>query len=98
MGCIDLCPGRDHSPSVPFSLHIGCGKQVIKKNKNLCLFFLIILFTYDCAGSCCVRFSLVVASGGYFLVGGGQVSHCGGLSCGIWALGCLSFSSCGAWA
>ena len=27
-----------------------------------------------------------------------QPSHCGGFSCGVWALECVGFRSCGAWA
>ena len=62
-------------------------------------FFFYNSFIFDSAGSllCCRLFSSR-SDQGLLSSCGAQVSHCGGFSCGVRALGHADFSSCSTWA
>ena len=82
----------------------------IKFSKDFCLrfqFFPLFYYLFIYIWLCQVFFaaeglSVVVVSGSWGMVTlccGARASHCGGASrCRIQALGCLGFSTCGAWA
>lgn len=57
-------------------------------------FLLVVFFVITIIFQLCRVFIVAEA----FLQIGVSVSHCGGLSCGAQALGCLGFSSCSMWA
>ena len=74
-------------------------RQILYQLSHQGLFYFTYLFSAVLGLPRCLGFSLVAASRGYASLRQARASHCSCLSCcGVQALGCLGFSSCGSWA